>query len=79
MWRTTPAGALRAGDWKLLEFFEDGRLELYDLAADPGETTNLAEERPDVTERLHARLVAWREELEAPALEPDPAYRRDGD
>ena len=30
-WRTTPAGAIRAGDWKLMEFFEDGRLELYNL------------------------------------------------
>ena len=35
--RATPTGVMRAGDWKLLEFFEDGRLELYNLGSDPGE------------------------------------------
>jgi arylsulfatase A-like enzyme len=65
-WRTTPAGAIRDGDWKLLEFFEDGRLELYNLKDDPGERTNLAAARPDQVGRLYARLVAWRQEANAP-------------
>src|SRR6185295_3604985 len=43
-WRTTPAGAIRSGDWKLLEFFEDHHLELYNLRNDLSEKTNLAAE-----------------------------------
>ena len=39
---TTPVSAIRSGDWKLLEFFEDGRLELYNLRQDVGEKNNLA-------------------------------------
>ncbi|MBW3542836.1 MAG: sulfatase, partial [Planctomycetes bacterium] len=39
---STPAGAIRRGDWKLIEFFEDGRLELYNLRNDPAEQDNLA-------------------------------------
>ena len=42
-WRTTPVGLIQAGDWKLMEFFEDGRLELYNLRDDIGETNNLAD------------------------------------
>ena len=41
-WRTTPCGMMRAGDFTLLEFFEDGRLELYNVKDDPQETTDLA-------------------------------------
>ncbi len=65
-WRTTPAGAIREGRWKLIEFFEDGRLELYDLEADPGETRNLAKQEPEIRERLHRLLVEWRESVKAP-------------
>jgi arylsulfatase A-like enzyme len=65
-WRTTPVGAIRSGDWKLLEFFEDNRLELYNLSADLGQTNNLASRSPEKTKELHAKLVAWRKELNAP-------------
>jgi arylsulfatase A-like enzyme len=65
-WRTTPAGVIREGDWKLHEFFEDGRLELYDLKADPGETRNLAAEKPDQAAAMLAGLRAWRESVKAP-------------
>jgi arylsulfatase A-like enzyme len=65
-WRTTPAGAIREGDWKLLEYFEDGRLELYNLKEDLGERRNLAAERNEVAARLHAKLKLWREEVKAP-------------
>ena len=64
-WRTTPAGAIRNGPYKLIEFFEDGRLELYDLSNDIGESRNLASERPELTSDLHARLNAWRIEVSA--------------
>ena len=77
-WRTTPAGAVRAGRWKLVEFFEDGRTELYDLASDPGESVDLSAAQPGVRADLHARLLRWREETDAPVpREPEPAYRGD--
>lgn len=64
-WRTTPVGAIQEGDWKLMEFFEDGRLELYDLGGDPGESKNLSSTRSDKAAELHTKLKAWREAIGA--------------
>ncbi len=64
-WRTTPVGSIRDGDWKLLEFFEDGKLELYDLKNDIGESKNLAAAMPDKAKELHDKLLAWRKEVGA--------------
>jgi len=61
----TPGSSVRAGEYKLIEFFEDGRLELYHLRDDIGEEHDLAEQEPEVVQRLHGMLVAWREEVEA--------------
>ncbi|MCF7855035.1 MAG: sulfatase [Candidatus Pacebacteria bacterium] len=66
----TPGSSIRTGDWKLIEFYEDSRLELYNLREDVGETVNLAGTRPDITQRLHQRLKGWRVDMEA--LEPTP-------
>ena len=66
LWRTTPVSLIQAGDWKLMEYLEDGRLELYNLSEDIGETKNLASEMPDKAQELHNRLVAWRTEVNAP-------------
>lgn len=75
-WRTTPAGAVRAGSFKLIEYFEDGRLELYDLATDLGETRNLASEMPEKRDELHDLMQRWRTELNAPVPnEPNPEYK----
>jgi len=71
-WRTTPVGLIQAGDWKLMEFFEDGRLELYNLRDDLGETKNLAAQMPDKARELRARLVAWRQAIKAPMPTPNP-------
>jgi len=60
-----PSSAVRAGDWKLLEWLEDGRVELYNLASDPGETRDMALEEPAVTARLKTRLNAWRTDVGA--------------
>jgi arylsulfatase A-like enzyme len=65
-WRTTPAGAIRSGDWKLQEFFEDGHIELYNLRDDLGQKSNLAAAQPDKAKELHDRLVAWRQAVKAP-------------
>ena len=65
-WRTTPVSLIQSGDWKLLEFLEDGRLELYNLRSDLGESKNLVQENPAKAKELHARLVAWRAAVKAP-------------
>ncbi|MFQ6130723.1 MAG: sulfatase-like hydrolase/transferase [Armatimonadota bacterium] len=74
-WRTTPAGAIRQGDFKLIEFFEDGTLELYNINQDIGEENNLAEEMPEKVRQLHRRLLDWRKSVKAPVpTEPNPEY-----
>mgnify|MGYP001158165539 FL=1 len=64
-WRTTPAGAVRQGDYKLVEFFEDGSLELYDLGTDIGEVNNLAEQMPEKMRELHNLMIDWRDAIGA--------------
>ena len=77
-WRTTPAGAVRAGEWKLIEFFEDGTLELYRLTDDIGEIHNLAESRPEERDHLYRMMRDWRAATGAPVpSEPNPGYRPD--
>jgi len=66
IWRTTPAGAIRCGDYKLLEFFEDERIELYDLKKDASQARDLSSARPDLARDLHTRLKRWRETVQAP-------------
>jgi len=66
VWRTTPGGAIRFGEFKLIEFFETGGLELYNLAEDIGEQKNLARAMPGKTRDLHEQLKAWREATNAP-------------
>ena len=65
-WRTTPAAAVRLGDWKLIEFFEDGRRELYHTGRDIGETTNLVDSEPQVAARLFELMTDWRKRIKAP-------------
>lgn len=71
----TPACALRAGDWKLIEHFENPDApELYHLRGDIGETLNLAAMHPELTQELHRRLKAWREEIMALIPRPNPNW-----
>lgn len=69
-----PYGAIRAGDMKLIQYDEDGHRELFDLAADPGETANVANQRPAVTAALAKQLADWREEVGAQLPTPNPDY-----
>jgi arylsulfatase A-like enzyme len=70
-WRTTPVGVIVAADWKLMEFFEDHRLELYNLREDIGEKHNLAQSKPEKVKELHAKMIAWRESIKAPMPAPN--------
>jgi uncharacterized sulfatase len=54
-----PDLAVRAGDWKLLCDYDGSKPELYDLARDRGETTNLAAQEPEIVRRLTAAALAW--------------------
>ena len=60
-----PGGAIRSGDWKLIEWYETGRLELFNLEDDPGEQHDLAGRHPEKAEELRARLAAWRTATDA--------------
>lgn len=72
--RTRPGSVVRLGDWKLHQYFEDGELELYNLADDIGEQVDLAATHPEKAKELHTMLSEWRRELDAPVpteLNPD--------
>jgi uncharacterized sulfatase len=77
MWSRWPGGAIRRGGYKLIEFFEDHHVELYDLANDPGETCDLARERPDLAASLLGELRRWRLDVGAEMPTPNPRYDPD--
>ena len=70
-----PGSAVRDGEWKLIEWTEDGRLELFNLREDIGEKRNLATKRPEIVRKLHARLTAWRGEVGARMPTRNPRFR----
>jgi arylsulfatase A-like enzyme len=69
-----PGAAMRLGDLKLIEHYEDGKLELYNLATDPGERQDLAPTHADQVRSLHAQLQAWRKSVDAQMPTPNPDY-----
>ena len=71
---TSPYGAIRAGDFKLIEFFDDMRVELYNLKEDIGEQNDLAAKLPEKVDQLRTRLHAWRQEVGAQMPVRNPAY-----
>jgi len=68
-----PSGAVRAGDYKLIEFYEDGRIELYSVAEDLSEEHDLSSEMPEKAVRLQTMLHRWLKSVEAqmPQRNPD--------
>jgi arylsulfatase A-like enzyme/dienelactone hydrolase len=71
-----PGGAIREGHWKLIEFFEENRSELYDLSSDLSEKQNLIDKEPMVAERLRSKLTAWRKAVGAYVPEPEPDFSK---
>jgi arylsulfatase A-like enzyme len=67
-----PGGAVRIGDWKLIERYEDGRVHLYNLRDDIGERRDLAAEQPERVNNLRSKLHAWYRQVDAKFLEPKP-------
>ena len=69
-----PGGVVRDGQWKLIEHYEDGQIELFDLDKDIGETINVASQHPQVAERLRAALADWRRAIGAQQNAPNPDF-----
>ena len=69
-----PYGAVRSGPWRLIEFYEDMHVELYNLDDDIGETRDVSAEHPDVTARLRHKLHEWREDVGAQMPARVPGY-----
>ena len=78
VFRTRPGSAIRYGDWKLIQYFENNDIELYNLKEDLGEKNNLARSNPDKAEELLALLDTWRKNTNAPVpTELNPDYEGD--
>jgi len=74
-WRAVPSGAIRKGDWKLIEDFEDETCVLYNLAEDIGETEDLSQKFPEKAAELLEDLIDWRRRTGAPVpVECNPLY-----
>ncbi len=69
-----PSSIIRSKDWKLIYYHEDGRCELYDLANDVGEQTDLAAQYPEKVSMLRARLNAWLADTGATFPARDPRF-----
>ena len=69
-----PSGAIRRGDYKLIELYRDGKLELYNLRNDIGEENDLAEQLPNRAGQLHRSLKKWRVGVGAAMPKENPDY-----
>ncbi len=66
LFRSRPCGAVRKGDWKLIQYFEDGAFELFDLRVDIGEEKNLIDEATEKAAELKRALADWQAATKAP-------------
>ena len=67
-------GAIRKGNWKLVKIATlPGRTELFDLAKDPDEKNNVADQHPEIVQELEARLMAYAKAAEAGRMDQSPA------
>ncbi len=75
MWRTTPATALRYGDWKLIRFYETGKEELYNLKEDIGEKNDLSLQDTRQKKKMSKKMDRWLRKTHAPLpLQKNPAF-----
>ncbi|MFW6308797.1 MAG: sulfatase [bacterium] len=71
----TPGSSIRMGDYKLIHFFEEDEVELYNLKEDIGEENDLSRQKPELAEKMESMLKKWREDIEAKIPDPNPEYR----
>ncbi len=71
----TPSAAVRAGHYKLIEFYDEGQVELYNLKNDISEKNNLAAKMPEKTAQLKKMLRDWQKSLDAQMPQPSPGYK----
>ena len=69
-----PSSVIRRGPWKLIETFDPEGIELYNLEDDLSETTNLVAEKPELVTALRMQLEAWRHEVGAQMMVPNPDH-----
>jgi arylsulfatase A-like enzyme len=72
-----PTAAIRKGDWKLIEWMEDSRVELFNLAQDLSEKTNLAPKEPERVAQMLAELRVYQQDVNAILPKPNPRYNPD--
>ncbi len=70
----TPGAAIRIGDWKLIQFFEDNHAELYNIKSDPSEKHDLAKEQPDRVHSMQTKLIDWQQQVGAKIPQRNPDY-----
>lgn len=70
----SPGAAIRSGKYKLLEYFENGTVQLFDLESDIGEENNLAETRPEIANKMRRKLHQWYKEVDAEMMPPNPGF-----
>ncbi|MDX1965964.1 MAG: sulfatase [Planctomycetaceae bacterium] len=70
----TPGAAIRDGDWKLIEFYEYGEVELYNLTDDVGEQHDLSQSKPQKTAELRSKLKDWQTRMHAKMPTPNPSF-----
>jgi arylsulfatase A-like enzyme len=70
-----PSSAIRAGDYTLIEFFEDNRVELYDVVKDISQKHDLAKEQPERAAQMRSQLETWRRDVGARLPQPNPAFK----
>ncbi len=71
-----PGGAIRQGDWKLIEFYEDNHVELYNLKTDLSEATDLSSQQPAKVEAMRKQLERWRQTVGAQMMTLNPGYQK---
>ncbi|MFV0269770.1 MAG: sulfatase/phosphatase domain-containing protein, partial [Draconibacterium sp.] len=70
----SPSGAVRCGDYKLIEYFENNTVQLFNLSSDPGEQVDLSQIQMEKTKELRKILHQWRKEINAQMMRPNPEY-----
>jgi arylsulfatase A-like enzyme len=71
---SSPGASVRRGDWKLIEFFEDNHIELYNLRTDPGEKEDRATAEQSHATELRSHIHEWQKSVTAAFPAPNPAF-----